>query len=105
MKLQKNNGVYIKTKSGGRIAMNNLRPGDWMAHQDCVKIFQWLLLQNSAMMERIEIMSSTGRSFATPYRVIDADGMIYLGRGKKRWWYDRLPGWLRKHFMPYSKPE
>ena len=100
MKLQEDDRVYIKTASGGRIAMNNLRPGDWLRSR-------WesdsVVLQNSAVLRRTEILCPSGLSGSLAHAALEND--IYLGRGKKRWWYDRLPRWLRTHFMPYSKPE
>lgn len=102
MKLQKDNAVYIKTKSGGRIAMNNLRPGDWL---QTTGDLMFLVIQNSAALGRIEVASTRLEWHTLTHRSFEPWNDVYIGRGKKRWWYERLPRCLRKYFMPYSKPE
>lgn len=103
MKLKTDDRVYLNTKSGGKIAMNNLRPGDWIGMREDTRYYRYLVLQNSAVMQRLEAMYPDYSTEALPHSILSGD--LYIGRGKKRWWYDRLPRFLKRHFMPYSKPE
>lgn len=97
--------LSIPSSTGRTIAIQNLRPGDWLG---------WLTKNDKHTGRDLVVSNSNGvidTVFAGlemhyPYQYLKESslGFVYLGRGKKRKWLDKLPKCVSNLFCPYSGP-
>jgi len=104
---QTSKDARIPTSAGRTIAVKNLRPGDWLG---------WLAKDRKGEFTGRDLVvrnaNSTidtvwgGLSTHYPYEYLQSSTLnfVYLGRGKKRKWLDKLPKWIANQICPYSGP-
>ncbi len=110
MKLDKSERYLIPSMQGPRpISLYSLRPGDWLyaAPATGKKGYDLMVVQNSNVLKRIELLWPSGNMEVAEYEhiILTGEGMHYLGHGHKRLWRNRLPRFIRRFFNVYSKPQ
>ena len=91
----------LSTLGVRRIACTSLRPGDWLAAMGTTRP-RFLVLQNAAMLSRVEVWTSCEASHVYDY--MELIGLTYVGQGKRREWRKFLPRFLRRNVCKYSQP-
>lgn len=99
----------IKSISGRTIALSSLRPGDWLDVSVPIGTYYWCIIKNSESKGEIT-MRRGGYSHIVSFKYDEWEhnSVSYMGRGKKRKWWSKLPKWLPERLKaainPYSKP-
>lgn len=109
MKLDYSERYLIPSVRGPRrISLFSLRPGDWLRTNSATseKHYDLLVVQNSNLLKKVELLWQSGNMEATPYEhlVMVGEEVYYVGRGEKRLWRKYLPRFIRRYVNTYSKP-
>jgi hypothetical protein len=108
MKIDQSERYLIPSYKGPRpISLYSLRPGDWLRTSSATGDIEYdlLVVQNSGLLKKIELMWPSGQMEAAEYAniVLTGEGIHYLGHGHKRWWIRYVPKAIRR-LQPYADP-
>ena len=82
------------------VFLSSLRPGDWLQNLSSVKCY---VMVNSPVTQRAVVKFENDRH-SRIYSHGEFVNCTYLGRGKVRWWWDRLPLFLQERINQYTQP-
>jgi frataxin-like iron-binding protein CyaY len=95
----------IRSKSGRQILLTSLRPGDWLDKPIQYHYHDAYVVRNSEPKQTVWLSwPRLGTPSPYTYKELVEGRWTYMGRGKKRKWWKKLPKWLRDNTAPYSKP-
>ena len=77
-----------------------MRPGDWLRTREGVEL---CIIINSAVIER-SVVKFEDEKHNTNYHHSEFINCTYIGRGKPRWWWKRMPICIQERTNPYAKP-
>lgn len=82
------------------VFLSSLRPGDWLQNLSGVKCY---VMVNGSVTQRAVVKFEDDKH-SRSYPHVEFINCTYLGRGKVRWWWERLPLFLQERINQYTQP-